>query len=128
MDGGNGAPLACIGAVVIRRWLVVASSRCPDGTIGAYVASSERIGSTNPLAPVPGMPSGGTKDLWADATRFTSETFDSGELSDLEAFLEAMADLERVGATILDAEAWQAIKKAVARRIIRLQSEQAFTD
>ncbi|SUS08396.1 hypothetical protein DF3PB_660004 [uncultured Defluviicoccus sp.] len=127
MDGGSGAPLACIGAVVIRRWLVVASSRCPDGRIGAYVASSERIGSNAPL-PVPGMPSGGTEDLWSDATRFTSETFDTGEISDLEAFLEAMAELERVGATILDAEAWQAIKKAAARRIIRLQSEQAFTD
>ncbi len=127
MDGGNGAPLAYLGAVVIRRWLVVASSRCSDGTIGAYVASNERIGSYPPV-PVPGMPSGGTKDLWADATPLTSETFDTGELSDLEAFLEAIADLERVGATILDAEAWQAIKKAVARRIIRLQSEQAFTD
>jgi len=112
---------------VIRRWLVVASSRCPDGRIGAYVASSERIGS-NPPAPVPGMLSGGTEDLWADATRFTCETFDTGEISDLEAFLEAMAELERVGATILDADAWQAIKKAAARRIIRLQSELAFTD
>lgn len=127
MDGGNGAPLAYLGAVVIRRWLVVASSRCSDGTIGAYVASSERIGS-NPPVPMPGMPAGGTKDLWADATPLTSETFDTGELSDLEAFLDAIADLERVGATILDAGAWQAIKKAVARRIIRLQSEQAFTD
>ncbi|MDG4593443.1 MAG: hypothetical protein P9C36_12550 [Defluviicoccus sp.] len=127
MDGGTGAPLACIGAVVIRRWLVVASSRCPDGRIGAYVASSERIGS-NPPVPVPAAPSGAAEGLWADATRFTSETFDTSKYSDLEAFLEAMAELERAGATILDTDAWQAIKKAVARRIIRLQSEQAFVD
>lgn len=127
MDGGTGAPLAFTGAVVIRRWLVVVSSRCPDGRIGAYVASSERIGSNAPV-PVTGMSCGGTEDLWSDATRFTSETFDTGEISDLEAFLEAMAELERVGATILDADAWQAIKKAAARRIIRLQTEQAFVD
>lgn len=126
MDGGTGAPLACIGAVVIRRWLVVASSRCPDGRLGAYVASSERIGSNAPV-PVPAAPSGAAEGLWADATRFTTEMFDTCKFSDLEAFLEAMAHLERVGATILDAAAWQAIKKAVARRIIRLQSEQAFT-
>lgn len=125
MDGGIGSPSACAGAVVIRRWLVIGSGRCPDGRLGAYVMSSERVSSRVP-ALAPGAPSDVTQGLWADATRFTLETFDTSKLSDLEAFLEAMADLERTGATILDAAAWQAIKKAAARRIIRLECEQAF--
>ena len=125
MDGGTGVPLACAGAVVIRRWLVIASGRCPDGRLGAYVASSERVSSGVP-APAPGAPSDTAEGLWADATCFTSETFDTSKLSDLEAFLEAMADLERDAAAILDAEAWQAIKRAAARRIVRLECEQAF--
>lgn len=125
MDGGTGAPLAFAGAVVIRRWLVIASGRCPDGRLGAYVTSSERVSSGVP-APVPGAPSGVTERLWGDATCFTSQFFETSEISDLEAFLEAMDGLQRAGATVLDAEAWQAIKKAAARRIIRLECEQAF--
>lgn len=125
MDGGIGSPSARAGAVVIRRWLVIGSGRCPDGRLGAYVISSERASSSVP-ALVPGESSGVAEGLWADATRFTSETYDTSKLSDLEAFLEAMSDLERDAATILDAEAWHAIKKAAARRIVRLECEQAF--
>lgn len=126
MDGGTLAPSARTGAVVIRRWLVIGSGRCPDGRIGAYVMSSERVGSNAP-APLPCAPSTAAARLWSDVTRFTSQTFDTSKISDIEAFLKAIADVERKAAAILDVEAWHAIKTAAARRVIRLQSEQAFT-
>lgn len=126
MDGGTAAPMACAGAVVIRRWLVITSGRCPDGRLGAYVASTERVNSRVPMA-AEVVSTDVTEGLWADVTCFTSKVFETCKLSDLSAFLEAIDELERAGATVLDAEVWQAIKRAAARRIIRLESEHAFT-
>ena len=126
MDGGTVAPSAYAGAVVIRRWLVIGSGRCPDGRLGACVMSTERAGSFAPT-PVPSEPFVAAANRWADATHFTSQTFDTNKISDLEAFLETVADLERSTAAICDAEVWHAIKTAAARRIVRLESEQAFT-
>jgi hypothetical protein len=76
---------------------------------------------------LPCAPSSVAARLWSDVTRFTSQTFDTCKIRDLEAFLKAIADFERKTAAILDVEAWHAIKIAAARRIVRLQSEQAFT-
>lgn len=124
MDGGTVAPSAYAGAVVIRRWLVIGSGGCPDGRLGAYVMSTERVGAT---MPVPAGPCGAAAGLWADATRLTSQTFNTSNINDLRAFLETMDDFERSAASIVDAEAWHAIKTAAARRLTRLESEQAVS-
>lgn len=124
MDGGNGACFAAAGAPVIRGWLVIGSGRRPDGTLGAYVISTDRAGG-RPTDVQPGTSAVNQPPLPADAAGFDTETFEASDIGGLQRFVAAADRVEAQAPIVLNPLAWRAIRTAAARRLSRLQAEHA---
>lgn len=124
MDGGNGGCFAAAGAPVIRGWLVIGSGRRPDGTLGAYMISTDRACGCLKDAQ-PAMLAVIEPHLPADAAGFAGEAFEASEISGLQRFVAAADKVEAQAPTVLNPESWRAIRTAAARRLTRLQAEHA---